>query len=341
MPHPDQIRVIVVGAGRIGELHARNIVSRLPEFELVAVVEPSPKPEIAEWLGSIGVALYDTVSGAIAGTEVDAILVAVPTDLHEEVAVTAIHAGLAVFCEKPVAPDIPAARRIVDAAERAGVPLQIGFNRRFDHNFAALRGSVIDGRIGKVEMIRVTSRDPGPPPIEYIKRSGGLFMDMTIHDFDMARFLSGDEFAEVHAIGASIVDPAIGRAGDIDSAVVSFKTSGGAIGVIENSRRAAYGYDQRAELLGSLGATLSANDAPSTIVVSDAAGVHGQKPLHFFLERYSDSFIAELAAFAAAIREGTSPPVTGLDGIEAMRIAAACSKSIVERRQVSLEEIER
>ena len=335
-----RIGIIVIGAGRIGELHARNIAGRLPGFLLKGIVEPFPGKGVSEWAAAAGVPLFTDIAEAVSAVKADAALVAVPTDLHENAVAASLTAGLHIFCEKPVAPDIPAAKRIVEAAAAAGVVLQIGFNRRFDHNFAALRRTVEGGALGKVEMVRVTSRDPGPPPIEYIRRSGGLFMDMTIHDFDMARFLSGDEIVEVHARGASLVDPEIGKAGDIDTAVISFELAGGAIGFIENSRRAAYGYDQRAEVLGSDGAASTANDTPSTLTVSNSGGVHTEKPLHFFLERYEDSFVTELEAFEAAVRGDAPVPVSGEDGLQAMRIAQACRISLKEKRAVGLDEIE-
>ena len=331
--------IILVGAGRIGKLHAHNVANRLPGFALEAIVEPYPDDEIGPWAGEQNVQIFETLDKAIGTVNAEAVLIAAPTDQHEPTAVTAAEAGLHVFCEKPVAPDIPAARRVIDAATKAGVVLQIGFNRRFDHNFAALRGTVVEGRLGKVEMIRVTSRDPGPPAIDYIRRSGGLFMDMTIHDFDMARFLSGDEIVEVHARGTSVVDQEIGKAGDIDTALISFATRSGAIGLIENSRRAAYGYDQRAEILGSAGAAAIENDTPSTLVISDAEGVHTEKPLYFFLERYDRSFVSELECFGESIRGGSDAAVSGTDGLEAMRIAQACRLSLAEGRPVALEEI--
>ena len=335
----DPLGMLLIGAGRIGELHARNIVYRLPALTLDGIVDPYAGEDFAAWAALVGVPLFDDIAAALAVIKPRAALIATPTDLHETAAVSAIEAGLHVFCEKPVAPDIPAAARIIRTARSAGVMLQIGFNRRFDHNFAALRETVKKGRIGEVEMLRVTSRDPGPPSIGYIKRSGGLFMDMTIHDFDMARFLSGDEITQVYARGTSLVDPEIGRAGDIDTAVVTFDLAGGAIGFIENSRRAAYGYDQRAEVLGGAGAAATANDTPSSLAISDGTGVHKEKPLYFFLERYEQSFIAELESFADAVAKGAEVAVSGEDGLQAMRIAEACRVSLLEGRPVKLEEV--
>ena len=335
----DTLGILLIGAGRIGELHARNIMDRLPSLSLEGIVDPYVGDEFASWAADVGVPVFGDISSALAKLKPGAALIATPTDLHESAAVAAIEAGLHVFCEKPVAPDIPAAARIIRAARSAGVKLQIGFNRRFDHNFAALRVTVQERRIGDVEMLRVTSRDPGPPGIDYIKRSGGLFMDMMIHDFDMARFLSGDEITQVFARGTSLVDPEIGRAGDIDTAIVTFDLAGGAIGFIENSRRAAYGYDQRAEILCAGGSAATANDTPSSLVVSDGTGVHAEKPLYFFLERYEQSFIAELRSFAEAVATGAEVAVSGEDGLQAMRIAEGCRISLLEGRPVRLDEV--
>jgi myo-inositol 2-dehydrogenase / D-chiro-inositol 1-dehydrogenase len=334
------LQIVVAGAGRIGLMHAKNIVSRIPTLELVGVVEPKPTDELSSWLTGVDIPLFDTLSDSISATHPEVILISAPTDLHESLVLEASAAGLHVFCEKPVAPDIAAAKRIVDAAARAQVILQIGFNRRFDHNFAAIRQSVKTGGVGSIELVRVTSRDPSPPGIDYVRRSGGLFMDMMIHDIDMTRFLTGDDVTEVFTTAANLVDPAIGEAGDIDTAVVSFRLKSGAIGMIENSRRAAYGYDQRAEIHGSDGSIASRNDTASNVVLQNAVGVHTEKPLYFFIERYEASFLSELTAFAASVHESKPPAVSGADGLEAMRIAAACSLSLREHRPVRLDEIE-
>ncbi len=329
----------MVGGGRIGELHARNLVTRIPQLALAAVIEPEPSDSLATLCGQAGIPVSADLAEHL--PDADAVIVALPTRLHEEVAIAAAHAGAHVFCEKPLAEDLAAARRIVAAADRAGTVLQVGFNRRFDHNYRALRTAVETGALGRVEVIRVTSRDPAPPGIDYIRASGGLFMDMSIHDFDMARYLTGDEVESVFARGACLIDAGIEECGDIDTAVTTLRFAGGALGIIENSRRTAYGYDQRAEIHGSNGTAESENDTPSRVTISDATGVREQKPLSFFLERYGESFVAELESFAAAIRAGRPPEVTGRDGIEAMRIAAACRRSLDRSCEVRLSEIDR
>jgi len=332
-----RLRVVLVGGGRIGEVHARNIVACADLMELAAVVEPHPSASIAGFCARSGVPVVASLADRL--TEADAALIALPTTMHEEVLAAAAASGVHVLCEKPLASDLAAAARMVASAEDAGIVLQVGFNRRFDHNYRALRRAVTSGSVGRVELVRVTSRDPGPPGIDYIRQSGGLFTDMTIHDFDMVRFLTGDEVESVYARGACLVDEAIGAAGDVDTAVVSLRFRDGALGIIENSRRASYGYDQRAEIHGSAGAAESRNDAESRVTISDASGVHDEKPLHFFLERYRDSFVAEIRSFAEAVARNTPPEVTGHDGIQAMRIAAACRRSMAEGREVALDEI--
>lgn len=336
MANDSAVRVAIIGAGRIGALHASNIVSSVPALSLRAVVEPAPSTEFGIWAEQHKVPIRNDADAVLSEHGIDAVLICTPTDTHAALIERAAQAGKHVFCEKPVASTIEDAGRANRAAGKAGVVLQIGFNRRFDHNFAALRKSIIDGALGTVELVRVTSRDPGPPPIEYVRRSGGLFMDMTIHDFDMVRFLTGAEVREVYAQGASLVDAKIGEAGDIDTAVISLRFSSGALGFIENSRRASYGYDQRAEVHGSLGAAATANDSESTLIVSDSQGIRAEKPLYFFLQRYSRSFVDELAAFADSVRSGRSARVTGGDGIAAMQIARACALSLKERRPVEV-----
>ena len=338
-PASGRIRTVVVGGGRIGELHARNLVSRVPQLQLVAVIEPAPSDSLTELCREAGIPVGAALDEYL--PDVEAVIVAVPTRLHEEVATAAASAGAHVFCEKPLAEDLAAAGRIVAAAERAATVLQVGFNRRFDHNYRALRSAVETGALGRVEVVRITSRDPGPPGIDYILSSGGLFMDMSIHDFDMARFLTGDEVESVFARGACLIDDGIKAAGDIDTAITTLRFRSGSLGIVENSRRTSYGYDQRAEIHGSNGTAESGNDTPSRVRISDAAGVHTEKPLSFFLDRYDESFVAEMQSFAGAIRNGRSPEVTGHDGIEAMRIAVACRRSLDDSCEVMLADVER
>jgi len=253
--------------------------------------------------------------------------------------IEAAAAGKHVFCEKPVDHSLVKIDKAIEAVKKAGVKSQIGFNRRFDPNFKKLRDLVQEGKIGDLHILRITSRDPAPPPAEYVKGSGGMFLDMTIHDFDMARYLSGSEVEEVYAAGGVMVDPAIGAAGDIDTAIITLKFANGAIGTIDNSRKAAYGYDQRAEVFGSGGMAATANNTPNSSVYSNAEGVYSEKPLYFFLERYMESFTAELRDFITAIREDKPTPVSVEDGLKPVIIAMAAKKSLEENRPVKLSEI--
>jgi myo-inositol 2-dehydrogenase/D-chiro-inositol 1-dehydrogenase len=262
------------------------------------------------------------------------------TDTHAKIVVEAAEAGKDIFCEKPIDHDLAKIDAALEAVEKAGVKLQIGFNRRFDPNFRKVRTMIAEGRIGTPHIIRITSRDPAPPPVSYVKVSGGIFLDMTIHDFDMARYLSGSEVEEIYTAAGVMVDPAIGEAGDVDTAVITLRFANGAIGTIDNSRKAVYGYDQRVEVFGSEGMVQAHNNTPDNDVYYAADGVHSAKPLYFFLERYLESFIAEMKDFAQSIRENTNPPVTGRDGRIPVLIGMAAKKSYLEKRPVKLSEIE-
>ncbi|MBC8264927.1 MAG: inositol 2-dehydrogenase, partial [Anaerolineales bacterium] len=236
--------------------------------------------------------------------------------------------------------DLARIDRALEAVDKAGVKLQVGFNRRFDPNFKRVREMVAAGKIGAPHILRITSRDPGPPPIEYIKISGGIFLDMTIHDFDMARYLIGSEVAEIYAAGGVMVDPAIGEAGDIDTAVITLRFDNGVIGTIDNSRKAVYGYDQRVEVFGSEGMVAVSNNTPDTAVHSNAEGVHSSLPLFFFVERYTESYIAEMMAFMECIQQDKAPPVTGIDGRIPVVMGYAAQKSYEENRPVKLSEVD-
>lgn len=335
----DKVRIGILGAGRIGRLHARNLSMHVPDADVVAIsdiVAPAARECAAEW----GIPrIYPTPEGVLKDAEVDAVFICTGTDTHAELIIDAAKHGKQIFCEKPIALDLPSIDRALRAVEDAGVSLQIGFNRRFDPNFREARRQIEAGEIGTPHVLRITSRDPSPPPIEYVRCSGGLFVDMTIHDFDMARYMLGDEVAEVFAIGAVLVDPAIGAEGDIDTAIVSLRFRGGALGVIDNSRQAVYGYDQRLEVLGEKGRVSVENPLPHTAVRSVVDGDHAPPLLHFFLERYTESFIEEARLFVAAVREGTLPTVSGADGRVPVVMALAAQRSLVERRPVALEEI--
>lgn len=328
------LKVGLLGAGRIGQVHAVNIAAH-KQSALVAVSDINA--EAAKALAG----KYDIEARSneaiIADPAIDAVLIATSTDTHSDLIEAATSAGKAVLCEKPVDLSLARARACLEKTSATGKPVMIGFNRRFDPNFAAVREKLAAGEIGKAELLTVTSFDPAPPPVSYIAVSGGLFRDMMIHDFDMAAFVMGAAPVSVMAIGSSIVDPAIGKASDVDTAVVTLTYADGRIAVIKNSRRAVYGYDQRVELLGSEGLLEAENVLESTVVKSTAAGVVSAKPEFFFLERYMRAYAAEWDVFVDAVLQGGSLPVTLQDGISALAVAEAATTSLKTGQPVRVE----
>ena len=335
------LNIGIIGAGRIGKVHLQSVTRYVTDAKVIALADPFMNAETEEWARSLGVAkLTRDYKEILADPEVDAVFICSSTDTHSAISLEAIAAGKHIFCEKPVDHDLGKIKAVMQALEGSNVKYQVGFNRRFDHNFAAAREAVANGRIGELAVLKITSRDPGAPPVDYIKVSGGIFLDMTIHDFDMVRFISGEEVTEVYAAGGVTVDPAIGEAGDIDTAVVTLRLESGALAVIDNCRRASYGYDQRLEAFGSKGQVAISNDTASSAVVSDASGVTAEKPLYFFLERYMQAYAAEVEAFVAAVRDDAPVPV-GIDaGLQSVLIGVAAKKSLELGRPVKLSEIE-
>jgi myo-inositol 2-dehydrogenase/D-chiro-inositol 1-dehydrogenase len=335
----DFITVGVIGAGRIGKIHAENLAYRIPDARILAIadIQPEAAQQTAARL-NIPTASAD-YHDLLNNKDIDAVIICSATDTHARIIEEASAARKHIFCEKPIDLDLKRIDQALAAVDRAGVKLQVGFNRRYDSNFRAIHEAVKAGKVGEPHILRITSRDPAPPPISYVKVSGGIFLDMTIHDFDMARYLVGSEVTEVYAAGGVLIDPQIGAAGDIDTAAVTLRFANGAIGVIDNSRKAVYGYDQRAEVFGSGGAVSTSNNAAHTAVISDAAGVHGPLPLYFFLERYTDSYIAEMREFIDCIKNNTTPSVTGVDARKATVIGLAARKSAQENRPVKVSEI--
>jgi myo-inositol 2-dehydrogenase/D-chiro-inositol 1-dehydrogenase len=334
----NKIRVGVIGAGRIGKIHIDNLL-RQPKVELVAISDAFAGPELEAWAAARGIGQVTKDSAAIIGHPgIDAVFICSPTDTHVPLIKEAAQAGKHIFCEKPVSMDIAQTIDAIEAVNKAGVKLQIGFNRRFDHNFKRVREHVQGGTIGDPHLIKITSRDPSPPPAEYIRVSGGIFMDMMIHDFDMARYVSGSEVEEVYAQGAVLVDPVFAEYGDVDTAVVTLRFASGALGVIDNSRKAAYGYDQRVEVFGSKGSVAVTNDHPNTAEVSTAEGIVRDKPLHFFLERYNGAYVEETELFIDCLASGQPLPVDGNDGYQAERIALAAKLSGKLGRPVKISE---
>ena len=333
------IRFGVIGAGRIGKIHAENLATRVPGASVAAIadVNQAAAQELAARLHVP--AVYADYHAILSDPEIDAVAICSSTDTHAKIVGEAARAGKHIFCEKPIDHDLAKIDAALQAVADAGVKLQIGFNRRFDPNFLHVREMVAAGKIGEPHIVRITSRDPAPPPAEYAAASGGMFLDMTIHDFDMARYLSGSEVVEVYAAAAVLVDPAIGAAGDVDTAVITLRFANGAIGTIDNSRKAVYGYDQRVEVFGSGGMLQAFNNTPHNDFYANAEGVTSAKPLYFFLERYTESFIAEMRAFVESIQQDCPPPVTGADGRVPVLIAMAAKKSHDENRPVKLSEV--
>ncbi len=327
----------IIGAGRIGKLHAENLVHCVPQANVVAIADVFAD-NIKAWANDLGIEkVYSDYHDILKDKEIEVVLICSPTNTHSQITIEAANAGKHIFCEKPIDYDLNKIHAALDAVKKAGVTFQVGFNRRFDHNFSAVRKAVQDGKIGDVNIVKVTSRDPNPPSIDYVKVSGGLFLDMMIHDFDMMRYLSGSEVEEVFAAGAVLVDPAIGEAGDIDTAIVTLKFKNGALGVIDNSRKAAYGYDQRVEVFGSKGCVTVKNDTDNSTEISTEEAVTTLKPKYFFLERYKDSFIEELTCFFNSVSNGEPTKVGAIDGLNAVIVALAAKKSLETGKPVKID----
>lgn len=322
------LRIGVVGAGRIGKLHVSNLMTRVSSATVVAVTDvvAESAKELAQKFGIPKV--YGDYKELVNDPEIDAVFVCSSTDTHSIIAYDAVMAGKHVFCEKPIDFDLDRIKKVIDAVEKKGVKFQVGFNRRFDRNFKHVRDTVQAGMIGDPHIVMVTSRDPAPPPVSYVKVSGGIFLDMMIHDFDMVRYLSGSEVTEVFTNGVVLVDPEIGKAGDVDTAIVTLKFANGAIGVINNSRKAVYGYDQRVEVFGSKGCITADNETPNLTTLYTEGGVMREKPLYFFLERYNEAFIAEEQGFVDAVLEDKPTLVGAVDGLKPVLIAMAAKKSL-------------
>jgi myo-inositol 2-dehydrogenase / D-chiro-inositol 1-dehydrogenase len=336
----ERLGIGLIGAGRIGSVHAESIALRLPGARLLAIADVSR--DAAQTLASrCNVPrVAESADEILANPDIAAVLICSSTDTHAELIVQAARAGKHIFCEKPIAFSLHEIDRALAAVKSAGVNLQIGFNRRFDSNFARVREAVVSGEIGTPSMLHIISRDPQPPPLAYIRVSGGIFMDMTIHDFDMARFLIGDEVEEIYTSAGVMVDPEIGRAGDLDTALLVLRFRNGVIGTIDNSRKAVYGYDQRVEIMGSKGKIETQNRFPNQAVISDGRSEYTDLPLNFFMERYKESFTTELQSFIAAVSEQRETVVTGADGRVPVVMAMAARRSYDEHRPVRLDEIE-
>ncbi len=330
------VRFGLLGAGRIGKVHARAI-SGNADATLVAVAD-AMAPAAAAIAAQYGCDVR-TMEQILVAADIDAVIICTPTDTHADLIERFARAGKAIFCEKPVDLSLSRVKACLKVAAESKAKLMVGFNRRFDPHFAAVRAVIDAGRIGNVEMVTITSRDPGAPPAAYIKVSGGIFRDMTIHDFDMARFLLGEEVATVQAAASVLTDPEIGRLGDFDSVSVILTTASGRQCLISNSRRATYGYDQRIEVHGSLGSVSAENQRPVSIEVANAAG-YTRPPLHdFFMTRYTEAYAAEIAAFIASVSGGAVISPNGEDGLAALALAEAALLSVRDGRTVKLSEV--
>ncbi len=334
-----KLRFGVLGAGRIGTIHSETIANRIAGTELVALsdVVPGSAAALAARLG--GPRTFESYKDVLALPEVDAVAICTPTNTHYQIILDAAAAGKHIFCEKPIDLDLEKIKKIQSVLEKSGLHFMVAFNRRFDPNFKAVKDMVSSGKIGRPQVLKITSRDPAPPPAEYIGPSGGLFLDMTIHDFDMARYLMGREVVEVYARAKVLVDPVFEKHGDWDTAIVTLTFDDGSLGVIDNSRKAIYGYDQRVEVFGSEGMLTVSNNTPDTHVYSNATGVHAALPLNFFMERYTESYIREMQAFVDSVKRNAPAPTGVKDGLMAVAIALAAAKSVRENRPVPLAEI--
>ena len=340
MVEKDAIRIGIIGAGRIGNIHAQNLATRIPNAEVGAIADIYL--EAAEKIGAQFAIPMITKNHQVLldDASIDAVVICSATATHTQMIQDSAAAGKHIFCEKPIDFDLARIDQALQAVEEANVKLQIGFNRRFDPSFRRVRQMIADGKIGHPHILRITSRDPEPPPLDYVKGSGGIFLDMTIHDFDMARYLIGSEVTHVYTAGAVLVDPKIGELGDLDTALITLHFENGVIGAIDNSRKAVYGYDQRVEVFGSQGLLRAGNETADRHIYSNTEGVHGPLPLYFFLERYTASYVAELQSFVDCVVNDTTPEVTGIDGRIPVLMGLAAKRSYEEKRPVRLEEVD-
>ena len=334
------INVGIIGAGRIGKVHCESIQKYAKGATVKAVADPFLNDATIEWAKSLGInEFYTDYHKILEDSDIQAVLICSSTDTHSPISIEAIKAGKHVFCEKPIDHDVAKILAVKEALAGSKVKYQVGFNRRFDHNFKAAKEAFDAGKVGELNVLKICSRDPAAPPVSYIKVSGGIFLDMTIHDFDMVRYISGSEVVEVFAYGGVMVDPAIGEAGDIDTAIITMKLANGALAVIDNCRRCSYGYDQRIEIFGSKGQIAISNDTDSSAVISDAEGVHGEKPKLFFLERYMQAYVSEINSFVESIEKDLPISVDVECGLQPVLIGLAAKRSLELGRPVKISEI--
>lgn len=338
----EKLRIGMLGGGRIGKLHATNIQNLIQDAEVVILADPFMNEAMEEFAKGIGIPKCSKDPADVFNCpDVDAVFICSSTDTHADFIIQAANAGKDIFCEKPIHTDVKKINEALAAVEKAGVKLQVGFVRRFDANHKAVHDAAASGRLGKRYVVKITSRDPEGPPMSYVAVSGGIFVDMMIHDIDMARYLAESDIVEVSTFGACLTDPHFADYDDVDTAIVMLKFANGAIGVIDNCRTAPYGYDQRVEIHCEKGCVRDDNVNIHTAQILTGDAVESAKPTWFFLERYNDAFVTEVNDFVNAIRNNTEVPAGGKDGLESVRVAIACKKSLLEGRPVKLEEIEK
>jgi len=334
----ETLNVALAGLGRIGKIHLKNLTRNFSGVKVLAAMDPleASRSVAEEFDVPVFTKSFDEL---LALPDLDAVVICSPTDTHADYVIRSARAGKHIFCEKPLDLSLERVKEVLEIVRENGVRLMLGFNRRFDPEFMKIRKLVVGGQVGDPQIIKITSRDPGPPPLSYIESSGGMFLDMTIHDFDMARYISGKEVREVYARAAVKVDPAIGKAGDVDTAVITLTFEDDSMAVIDNCRKAAYGYDQRLEVFGSKGMAQAENNFPNTHKLYTEEGVSGDLPLHFFLERYDASYNQELSEFVDALASGEAMPVDGRDGLISIALGLAARLSVKENRPVKMTEI--
>ena len=335
-----QVNVGVIGAGRIGKLHIEHLAKSISNANLVAVADVNMNAELSDWVKGLGAEAYQNPDKIFADPQIEAVVICSSTNTHVDLMIRAAKAGKDIFLEKPIDFEIQRALEGIRAVQEAGVKIQLGYVRRFDHNFKAVQETVASGKLGKPHIIKITTRDAAPPPFEYAKVSGGIFLDMSIHDFDMARFLSGSEVAEVSAYGQVMMDPQLEEIGDVDVATTMLKMENGVLCIVDNVRKSGYGYDLRSEVECENGCAQMYNDTNSTMVVSTMEGIISEKPKWFFLERFQEAFLVELQSFVDDIQNDRQPAVGVKEGLMSMAIAKAAKKSLQEGRSVKMSEFQ-
>jgi len=334
------IKIGVIGVGRIGKLHINNLVKSVPGAELIGIADINADEELIKWAENLGIKnIYRDPYELINRPDLEAIVICSSTNTHVDVMIAAAEAGKNIFLEKPIDLELKKALEGIKAVEKSGVKIQLGYVRRFDHNYKKVREIVASGKLGKPHIIKITSRDACPPTFEYAKVSGGLFFDMSIHDFDMARYLSDSEAEEISAFGAVMMDPQLKEIGDIDAATIMLRMKNGVLCIIDNVRKSGYGYDLRSEVECENGCVQSGNDSPTTTIISTMDGVISDLPKWFFVERFEEAFRDEMISFVDDIRNNRTPQIGLQDGLASILIATAAKKSVEEGRIVNINEL--